>query len=41
MFLLPLILVAFMWNGVHEHEYRGPAFKPGTHIPADLYVQAK
>ncbi|MBB6579319.1 hypothetical protein HNP33_003431 [Comamonas odontotermitis] len=41
MILIPLVFVAFMWNGVHQSPYQGPHFEPGTLRPAPMVVVSK
>lgn len=41
MVLIPIILVAFLWNGVHQSPYQGPHFEPGTFRPAQALVVSK
>ena len=41
MVLIPLILVAFLWTGVHQSPYNGPQFEPGSMRPAPTVVVSK
>lgn len=41
MILIPLFLVAFMWNGAHQAPYQGNQFETGTFRSASTLVVSK